>query len=340
MCVQRSGKHSEALFDQLRSSNHGGLLMAEESAPTHLVLPIPLPSRQASPDTGRPPWFSTLSPFLHPRNSEFWSRTYSAALSDVKETPSWLCGHLAERNNEVDFCWEHVYAPYGKREEAKKSASSVLDNVQSGSKPYRRWPVAAENSQHDVIEVESRETTTFSLEMHENTPIRCDQESSLTATCTRMKEYPESSDLGGDLDCGIPFGEGRAFDAGAGGWGEEGTSTSVTGKHRREDCSSKPKSRKKMKASKIRSNMIGKPISRQPSGVESISSPVEPTEILLQMAEEDCDTQAEGYDTQAEALCRSSQDLRQGQRVSSCLQLRETCPWRDMSPWKLLNNKT
>jgi len=142
-----------------------------------------------------------------------------------------------------------------------------------------------------------------------------------------MKEYPESSDLGGDIDCGIPFGEGRAFDAGAGGWEEEGTSTSVTGKHRREDCSSKPKSRKKMKASKIRSNMIGKPISRQPSGVESISSPVEPTEILLQMAEEDCDTQAEeGCDTQAEALCRSSQDLRQGQRVSSCLQLREACP--------------
>lgn len=329
--MQRSGKNSEALFDQLRSSNYGGLLMAEESAPTRLVPLIPLPSRQASPDTGRPPWFSTLSPFLHPRDSEFWSRSYSAALSDVNKAPSRLCGHLAERNNEGDFCWEHVYAPYGKRQEAKKSASSVVGNVQSGSKTFHRWPVAPENSQHDVTKVENRGTTTYSSEMHENTPVRCHQESSAMGPCNRMKEYPESSNLGGGVDCGIQSGEGRAFDAGAGEWGEEGTLT-IAGKHRREDCSSKPKSRKKMKASKIRSNMIGKLISRQPSKVESIRSPVEPTEILLQIAEEGCDTQAE-------ALHKSSQDLRQGQRVSSCLRLREACPPREMSPWKLLNNK-
>lgn len=104
--------------------------------------------------------------------------------------------------------------------------------------------------------------------------------------------------------------EGRTGDNGA----------EITGKYQREG-SVKPTSRKKMKASKTRSNVIGKSVKQE---VEGVSYPTESTDDFMSLPE---------------STCKMSEDSRYEQQSTFCAQSGQGYALRDITPWKLLESR-
>lgn len=263
MCVQRQGKGYEALTKKPRLSNNGHFQMAGATAPANASCSrgsrSPLSIGEDS-HVLRPLRYGPAKA-IHPTAKAFdVLQKDNDTLSGKDEATSSIQGQRereGERDDSITPCMEKIPMPTAHKE-LEKSSSPIKDQLmQGGLDPT----IPVSNNVCTVME----STSTISLGSHH---LHKENPTSSKELAKLLHEENECSKPGEPV-CVPPTPTGEC-----GTDNEAGDEVNpIVGKeHSKEDGSVKPKSRKKMKASKTRSNMMGNTLFMSPAKEDDVSS--------------------------------------------------------------------
>ena len=264
MCVQRQGKGYEALTKQPHLSNNGHFQMAGATAPANASCsrgPRSPPPIKEDSHVLRPLRYGP-SKAVRPTQKAFdVLQSDNDTLLGKNKAKSGILGQM-EREGEGDDSIipssEKIPMPSAYKEH-KKSPSPIEDqSIQGGVDST--MPVS--NNVSTVME----STITISLgshHLHKENPTRSEELAPLSP-----EEENECSKPGEPV-CVTPKSTSECGTANEAG---DEVNPSAGKKHSNEDGSVKPKSRKKMKASKTRSNVMGNSLFTSPAKEDDVSS--------------------------------------------------------------------
>lgn len=264
MCVQRQGKGYDALTKQPHLSNNGHFQMAGATAPANASCsrgPCSPPPIKEDSHVLRPLRYGP-SKTVHPTRKAFdVLQSDNDTLLGKNETKSSICGQM-EREGKGD---DSVIPSREKipmrsaHKEHERSSSPIKDQSIQGCVDST-MPVS--NNVSTVME----STITISLgshHLHKENPTRSEELAPLLPGEENECSKP------GEPVCVTPTPTGKCETANEAG---DEVSPIAGKKHLKDDGSVKPKSRKKMKASKTRSNVVGNSLFTSPAKEDDVSS--------------------------------------------------------------------
>lgn len=264
MCVQRQGKGYEALTKQPHLSNNGHFQMAGATAPANASCsrgPRSPPPVEEDSHVLRPLRYGPLKAVRPTQKAFDVLQSDNDTLLGKNEAKSSIRGQMEREGKGDDSVIpsrEKIPMPSAHKEHERSSSPTKDQSIQGCVDST--MPVS--NNVSTVME----STITISLgshHLHKENPTRSEELAPL------LPEEENECSKPGEPVCVTPTPTGKCETANEAG---NEVNPSVGKKHLKEDGSVKPKSRKKMKASKTRSNVMGNSLFTSPAKEDDVSS--------------------------------------------------------------------